>query len=200
MTRELEIVNYGIVLADTELDLSRVPPAARRRLSPLQKVFFHLASHIETEPSENTVFASCCGETSLTHRLVEDFNAEGSVSPNRFSTSVYNAAPGLWSVATKNPAPYTAIAAAEDTLECGLLELLDSPARQMFIYAEEAPIGGGIGILFGKGGGRKVRLTTHARKVATEPLTFAALCDFLRGASTRIDARFMSLEGVPPCV
>ncbi len=194
MTRELEIVNYGIVLPENELDLSRVPPASRRRLSPLQKVFFHLASQVEIEPSENTVFASQFGEMSLTNRLVEEFNAEGVVSPNRFSTSVYNAAPGLWSVATKNPAPYTAIAAAEDTIECGLLELWNSPARQMFIYAEEHPNTYGLAILFGKGG-RSVRLTTHPRNESAAPLTFAALCDFLRGTLSPINGRFLSLEG-----
>lgn len=194
MTRELEIVNYGIVLPDNELDLSRVPPASRRRLSSLQKVFFHLASQVETEPSENTVFTSQFGEISLTNRLVEEFNMDGSVSPNRFSTSVYNAAPGLWSVATKNPAPYTAIAAAEDTIECGLLELWNNPARQMFVYAEEVPNTYGLGILFGKGGGRSVRLTPHPREESAAPLTFAALCDFLRGALSQINGRFLSLE------
>ncbi len=196
MTRELEIVNFNIVLPEEELDLSRVAPASRRRLSPLQKVFFHLASQVETELSENTVFASQFGEMSLTCRLVEEFNADGSVSPNRFSTSVYNAAPGLWSVATKNPAPYTAIAAAEDTIENGLLELWDSPARQMFIYAEEAPNTYGLGILFGKGNGRKVRLTTHPREESAAPLTFAALGDFLRGTLPEINGRFLTLEDV----
>lgn len=194
MTRELEIVNYGIVLPENELDLSRVPPASRRRLSPLQKVFFHLAAQVETQPSENTVFASQFGEISLTNRLVEEFNAEDAVSPNRFSTSVYNAAPGLWSVATKNPAPYTAIAAAEDTIECALLELRNSPARQMFIYVEEYPNTYGLALLFGKGG-RSVRLTTHPRNESAAPLTFAALCDFLRGTLSPINGRFLSLEG-----
>ena len=128
-----------------------VPPLQRRRLSPLQKIFFHLA-HFEDQPTpKNIVFASRDGEDTLTRRIVEDFQADGSVSPQRFSTSVYNAAPGLWSVFTKNPAPYTAIAAGDDTVERGLFEAEHSTlSPTLFVYAEETGGGHGFSVLYAR--------------------------------------------------
>lgn len=131
-------------------DVSFVPPMQRRRLSPLQKIFFHLA-HFEGQPQpKRIVFASRHGEDTLTRRTVEDFRADGTVSPNRFSTSVYNAAPGLWSVLTKNTAPYTAVAAGDKTVKCGLLEaLLPAETPTLFVYAEETGGGHGFSFLYG---------------------------------------------------
>lgn len=199
MTRELGIAAFAALLPGTEPDLGRVAASARRRLSPLQKVFFALASQVETQSPENTVFASRYGEISLTRRLVADFNADGSVSPNRFSTSVYNAAPGLWSVATKNAAPYTAVAAGADTIECGFLELLSDPIRQLFVYAEEDPSSYGFAVLFGPGGARRVRLSTHPSRTDTIPLTFDAVRAFFSGERPKIEGRCLTLEDCPPC-
>ena len=124
-----------------------VPPVLRRRLSPLQKIFFHLADFGDAPKPRNIVFASRDGEDTLTRRIVADFRADGSVSPQRFSTSVYNAAPGLWSVYTKNTAPYTAVAAGRETVKCALLEALGAAVSPtLFVYAEET--GGGHGFSF----------------------------------------------------
>jgi len=131
-------------------DVSFVPPIQRRRLSPLQKIFFHLVNFPDQPLPKRVVFASRDGEDTLTRRTVEDFHADGTVSPNRFSTSVYNAAPGLWSVFTKNPAPYTAIAAGRETVKCGLLEaLLPAETPTLFVYAEETEGGHGFSFLYG---------------------------------------------------
>ena len=129
-------------------DVAFVPPLLRRRLSPLQKVFFHLANFGADAPlPRNVVFASRDGEDTLTRRIVADFQADGTVSPQRFSTSVYNAAPGLWSIVTKNPAPYTALAAGDATVRCALLEALGAGVTPtLFVYAEET--GGGHGFSF----------------------------------------------------
>ena len=128
--------------------LASVPPLQRRRLSPLQKIFFHLADFGPDAPlPRNVVFASRDGEDTLTRRTVADFRTDGSVSPQRFSTSVYNAAPGLWSVFTKNPAPYTAVAAGQETVKRGVYEAVNSEAFPvLFVYAEET--GGGHGFSF----------------------------------------------------
>lgn len=129
-------------------DVAFVPPLLRRRLSPLQRIFFHLANFGPDAPTpRNVVFASRDGEDTLTRRLVAEFNADGTVSPHRFSTSVYNAAPGLWSVFTKNTAPYTAIAAGDETIRCALVEALCAGVTPtLFVYAEET--GGGHGFSF----------------------------------------------------
>ena len=131
-------------------DISFVPPLLRRRLSPLQRIFFHLANFPDQPRPKRIVFASRDGEDTLTRRIVEDFRVDGSVSPNRFSTSVYNAAPGLWSVFTGNTATYTAVAAGRETVKCGLLEaLLPAETPTLFVAAEETEGGHGFSFLYG---------------------------------------------------
>ncbi len=200
MKQSLGIVAFAVLNEGEEPDLSRVAPAARRRLSPLQKAFFALASAAEQVPSTNTIFASQYGEVSLTRRLVEDFNAEGAVSPNRFSTSVYNAAPGLWSVATRNKAPYTAIAAQELTIESAFLELAAISKPQLLVYAEEKGAPHGLAVLFGENAAREITLTKHPLCATQAPISYAALRDFLSGNLPRLEGRFITLEDRATCV
>jgi hypothetical protein len=84
------------------------------------------------------VFASRWGEIGVTVKLMKQFHAEGEMSPAGFSASVHNAAPGAFSLLTKNHAPYTAIAARERSLEAGLLETFALRREAIFVYAEEA--------------------------------------------------------------
>jgi len=144
------ILAKRILKPGEEPDVSFVPPLQRRRLSPLQKIFFHLANLEGMPQPRSIVFASRDGEDTLTRRIVDEFQADGTVSPHRFSASVYNAAPGLWSVFTKNTAPYTAVAAGNETIRCGLLEaLLSAVSPTLFVYAEETGGGHGFSFLYG---------------------------------------------------
>ena len=196
MKRRVFLGKSAVVEPGVAPDVSFVPPLVRRRLSPLQKLFFALAKEVETAPSALTVFASRDGEDTLTRRTVEDFQADGSVSPHRFSASVYNAAPGLWSVFTKNRAPYTAIAAGEDTIECGILELLADAVPAMLVYAEET--GGGYGaalslVAEGEGG---CAVEVEDGDPMRGPVDFSALADFLSGRSQTISGRHLTLRRV----
>lgn len=111
-------------------DVSFVPPLTRRRLSPLQRIALALFREASGDARGcELFFSSRDGEISLTRRLVEDFNAGLGVSPGRFSSSVYNAAPGIWSILAKDRAPYSALAAGPETIECGLLEATAAPPR-----------------------------------------------------------------------
>ena len=145
MKRTVTIAKSATLLSGADADISFVPPLLRRRLSPLQRLFFSLATQVGAENADMIVFASRDGEDTLTRRIVADYHADGTVSPTRFSASVYNASPGLWSVFSKNHAPYTAIASGDDTIECGLYEALAVPDGKVavFVYAEET--GGGYG-------------------------------------------------------
>lgn len=144
------ILARRILKAGETPDVSFVPPLQRRRLSTLQKIFFHLARFDGLPPPKRIVFASRDGEDALTRRTVADYRADGTVSPGCFSTSVYNAAPGLWSIFTRNPAPYTAVAAGRETVKCGLLEaLLPAETPTLFVYAEETEGGHGFSFLYG---------------------------------------------------
>lgn len=143
------LVRPAVLAATEPATPDFVPPLQRRRLSRLQQRFFVLAHRITAglEPDFRVVFASRDGEDTLTRNLVEAFNAEGDVSPMRFSTSVYNAAPGLYSIFTKNPASYSAIAAGDATAACSLLEALLSPHRTLWIWCEEAADEPAFGVL-----------------------------------------------------
>jgi len=195
MNRTVSLAAWSVLAAGEPADVSFVPPLVRRRLSPLQKVFFALANATEGDGLGEVVFASRNGEDTLTRRIVDDFHADGSVSPHRFSTSVYNAAPGLWSVETGNRLAYTAVAAGDDTVECGLIEALTGRFPGLFVLAEET--GGGYGAairLDEPGRGRRVAVTDADE--AGGAMTFAALVDFLSGRTPELRGRWICLRAV----
>ena len=195
MNRELTIAAWSALEAGTPPDVSFVPPLVRRRFSPLQRIFFALAKAVADGEEREVVFASRDGENTLTRRIVEDFQADGSVSPQRFSTSVYNAAPGLWSVQTKNRAAYTAIASGDDSIECGLIESLASSALPMFVYAEETGGGYGASVRFSEdAGGRRIAVTDA--KGGGSSLGFRAWVDFLSGQTQELNGRWLNLRTV----
>ena len=196
------ISSFAILRPGEAPDVSFVPPLVRRRLSPLQKIYFSLARQIEPPAPIPPIppippifiFASRDGEDTLTRRIVDDFHADGSVSPHRFSSSVYNAAPGLWSVFTKNVAPYTAIAAGDDTIECGLIETLaalKSERDAVLVYAEET--GGGYGAAVRMGGMGAVG-SMGAVGAGTKSLAFSDLVDFLSDPSKTLVGKWISLS------
>ena len=194
MKRRVFISSSAVVETRAAPDVSFVPPLVRRRLSPLQKMFYALANQVETAPSALTVFASRDGEDTLTRRIVDDFHDDGSVSPHRFSSSVYNAAPGLWSVSTKNRAPYTAIAAGEDTIECGLIELLADAFPAMLVYAEETGGGYGAALSVSAEGEAGSAVDVEDGDPSRAPVDFAAFADFLSGRIRSLEGRYLTLR------
>jgi hypothetical protein len=149
MKRKIRIIARKLLRRGERADVSFVPPLARRRLSPLQKAFFHLARFDGAPQPANVVFASRFGEDTLTRKIVEEFNSSGAVSPKDFSASVYNAAPGAWSVFTRSGVPYTAVAAGRDTVRCANIEALGMKRGPvLLVYAEEAGGMRGFSVLF----------------------------------------------------
>lgn len=128
--------------SDGKCDVSFIPPMERRRLTALEKAALCVAWKAQQAAGGDTpdavVFASRWGEIGTTLKLMRQMFDEHEMSPAGFSNSVHNAAPGHFSLLTKNRAPYTAIAAAERTYEMGLLEASTYHGRVLFIYAEEA--------------------------------------------------------------
>ena len=123
-------------------DVSFVPPLARRRLTSLERAAIAAANAVCPDPPPTdglpVVFASRWGEIGTTISLMRQFHDEGEMSPAGFSVSVHNAAPGAFSLFTRNRAEYTAIAARQKTISSGFLEALAHRARVLFVYAEEA--------------------------------------------------------------
>lgn len=126
-------------------DVSFLPAMQRRRLSRLARMAFcvgwPLAEGREALP---LVFASRHGETPRTFDILSDLAADQPLSPTQFSLSVHNAVIGLWSIMRGETSEMTAIAAAGDGLEHGLIEacaLLNegAPAVLLIITEEQPP-------------------------------------------------------------
>jgi len=192
MRRILHLTAAAVLRPGETPDVSFVPPLVRRRLSPLQKIYFALANAVEKSRAGCSVFASGDGEDSLTRRIVADFQEDGSVSPHRFSSSVYNAAPGLWSVHTGNRAPYTAVAAKESSIEAGLLECLGGTPPALFVFAEETGGGYGAAAFFAEDGGRVVEVAEG--DPSGSPLSFADYAAFLSGEAEAVAGRWVALR------
>ena len=124
-------------------DVSFVPAMERRRLTGVERAALavawqaYRAACAEGEQIP-VVFASRWGEIGTTIKLMQQLHADGEMSPAGFSNSVHNAAPGHFSLFTRNKAPYTAIAAGADSYAMGLLEAQSMPGKVLFVYAEEA--------------------------------------------------------------
>ena len=124
-------------------DVSFVPAMERRRLTGVERAALavawqaYRAACAEGEQIP-VVFASRWGEIGTTIKLMQQLHADGEMSPAGFSNSVHNAAPGHFSLFTRNKAPYTAIAAGADSYAMGLVEAQSYPGKVLFVYAEEA--------------------------------------------------------------
>ena len=124
-------------------DVSFVPAMERRRLTGVERAALAVAwQAYRAACAEGEqipfVFASRWGEIGTTIKLMQQLHADGEMSPAGFSNSVHNAAPGHFSLFTRNKAPYTAIAAGADSYAMGLLEAQSYPGKVLFVYAEEA--------------------------------------------------------------
>lgn len=131
--------------SDAAPDVSFLPAMQRRRLSRLARMAFSVGWPLaEGREQLPLVFVSRHGETSRTFDILSDLAAEQPLSPTQFSLSVHNAVIGLWSIMRGENSEMTALAAAGDGLEHGILEaaaLLDegAPAVLLVVTEEQPP-------------------------------------------------------------
>ena len=89
------------------------------------------------------VFISRHGETPRTFEILSDLATDQPLSPTQFSLSVHNAIIGLWSILRGETSEMTALAAAGDGLEHGMLEaaalLAEGAPAVLLIVTEEQP-------------------------------------------------------------
>jgi hypothetical protein len=117
------------------LNLAYIPVSLRRRCSPFSRATLAVAyAAAKGDGAEDicmpAVFASAHGESEITEQLLREIALEQQLSPMGFSLSVHNAASGLFSIATGNKAPASAIAANEDTFIMGLCEAVLQLSQQ----------------------------------------------------------------------
>ena len=131
--------------SDAAPDVSFLPAMQRRRLSRLARMAFSVGWPL-ADGRENLplVFVSRHGETPRTFEILSDLANEQPLSPTQFSLSVHNAIIGLWSIMRGETSEMTALAAAGDGLEHGMLEaatLLNegAPAVLLVITEEQPP-------------------------------------------------------------
>ncbi|MBL0794905.1 beta-ketoacyl synthase chain length factor [Pseudomonas sp. B7] len=131
--------------SDAAPDVSFLPAMQRRRLSRLARMAFSVGWPL-ADGRENLplVFVSRHGETPRTFEILSDLANDQPLSPTQFSLSVHNAIIGLWSIMRGETSEMTALAAAGDGLEHGMLEaatLLNegAPAVLLVITEEQPP-------------------------------------------------------------
>lgn len=128
LLRDEPVASHIAPLSPDGVNLDFIPPALRRRCSNFSKVTLAVAhAAMNGAPSgcrPHTVFASLHGESVITRDLLRELAVQQQLSPMGFSLSVHNAASGLYSIASGNTAPSSAIAAGEDTFFMGLAEAL----------------------------------------------------------------------------
>ena len=110
----------------------QVPPPAllpaneRRRTTATIRLALKVAEEATRDADRGqlrSVFASSSGDMDIIDRICEALTwPEPVVSPVQFHNSVHNAPAGNWSIATRNPAPATALSGYNASLAAGLLE------------------------------------------------------------------------------
>ena len=131
-------------VAEQAPDVSFLPAMQRRRLSRLARMAFAvgwpLAEGLQDLP---LVFVSRHGETPRTFEILSDLANEQPLSPTQFSLSVHNAVIGLWSIMRGETSEMTALAAAGDGFEQGVMEaaclLREGAPAVLLIVTEEQP-------------------------------------------------------------
>ncbi|WP_317930858.1 beta-ketoacyl synthase chain length factor [Halioxenophilus sp. WMMB6] len=116
--------------------LEFVQPMLRRRFSRLTRMALQVCfSCAAGDHTLRTVFCSRHGEIHRTKTLLDELTRGEAISPMGFSLSVHNTASGLYSIASENKAPSSAIASGVDTLAMAVIEALGALQRQ-----PEAPV------------------------------------------------------------
>ncbi|TDV66044.1 beta-ketoacyl synthase-like protein [Pseudomonas sp. LP_7_YM] len=129
---------------DESPDVSFLPAMQRRRLSRLARMAFSVGWPLaEGHEQLPLVYVSRHGETPRTFDILSDLAAEQPLSPTQFSLSVHNSVIGLWSIMRGETSEMTALAAAGDGLEHGVMEaaslLAEGANAVLLVIAEELP-------------------------------------------------------------
>jgi hypothetical protein len=136
----------GRRVAGAEAPPSRQTGRLRRRQSLLIGMVAEVASQACAEAGVSLgrvpiVVGSAFGELETTIEMLNELEGDGIPSPLRFQHSVHNSAVGTLSIAQRNAAPSTSLAAGNDTVAMVLLEAMTQlavgAAEVLAIVADE---------------------------------------------------------------
>jgi hypothetical protein len=122
--------------------LNEMPAMLRRRAGRLGKTALHTAYQAADQcTGYPVIFASRYGDMAQSVEQLQLLAQSGALSPSAFSMSVHNAISALFSIARKDTASYTAIAAGKETIEAAFTEaiglLADGAASVLLVYYDE---------------------------------------------------------------
>jgi hypothetical protein len=129
---DVGITRWQAWTAETEPDVSFLPPLLRRRCGRLTRMMLHVAFRVGGPDDLATVpvvFASRYGDMAGTITLLQALARREPLTAAGFSHSVHNAPPGLFSIAAKNRGMASAVAAAGDTFGGAFLEAVAAMHR-----------------------------------------------------------------------
>jgi len=105
--------------------LSFVSPMLRRRLSQLSRMAMYAIHEVSQGRQDVKItFSSEYGEIVQQLKISEEILESGTVSPAKFSNSVFNTPVAVATIAEKNTAGYSAISAGKDSFYYGLCECI----------------------------------------------------------------------------
>lgn len=119
-----------------------LPTMLRRRVTPLGQMAFRTACKLSVPESVRFIFCSRHGEFQRTLGILTALATGEAVSPAEFSLSVHNALAGLLSIAWRNTAGHTTIAAGTDSFRSALIEaascLIEYPDEPvLLVYCDD---------------------------------------------------------------
>lgn len=124
--------------------LQQMPPMLRRHAGRLGRLAcspaYDTLADLRDVPM---VFSARYGEVSRSVELLTALSAADELSPTTFGLSVHNAVPGLFSMARKETANSIALAAGDDSAECGVIEacgLLADGVEQVLLVVADCPL------------------------------------------------------------
>ena len=132
----------GSIPAATGRPTVTLPAILRRRVTPIGQIAFRAATALSVPDEARFIFCSRHGEFQRTLGILTALATGELVSPAEFSLSVHNALAGLLSIAWRNRAGHTTIAAGADSFRSALIEaaacLLERPVEPvLLVYYED---------------------------------------------------------------
>lgn len=135
----------ALPMGEVQPPLAQMPAMLRRRLGPLGRAAAQAAYDCQAADSIPVVFASRYGDASRSLALLRDYALGELVSPADFALSVHNAIGAMYSIARRDTASFTSIAAGATSAGAGVIEaagLLADGAPEVLVVCYDAPLPG----------------------------------------------------------
>ncbi|PIQ42503.1 MAG: hypothetical protein COV52_10260 [Gammaproteobacteria bacterium CG11_big_fil_rev_8_21_14_0_20_46_22] len=123
-TQHIAVLDWAFITSDA-VQTSRIPAMVRRRCSTTMKLSLEVAQQLsEGRVFDYALFCSQHGELDRSMGLLKSIEKGEPFSPTQFSLAVHNASAGQYSLMNSLQCNISALAAGENTLTMGLLEVL----------------------------------------------------------------------------